>query len=77
MTTTTQPGTAGETEATMASTTTPVFTIAPKPATGNGDIDGYSATCPDCGYVIAYSIESMVRRDMTGHMVNYCRGGAE
>jgi len=46
--------------------------ITAKPATGNGDIAGFAATCTGCGYVISYSIRNMVIRDMTGHVSTYC-----
>jgi len=39
-----------------------------------GTLAGYAATCNGCGYVISYTIESMVVKDMNGHCANYCKG---
>lgn len=51
---------------------TVTFSIDAQPASGHGDIDGYTAACPCCGYRITYSIARMVAADMGGHISRYC-----
>jgi hypothetical protein len=47
--------------------TAPAITIAAKPATGNGDLDGHEATCT-CGWHVASSILSLAHEWSRDHL---------
>jgi hypothetical protein len=39
-----------------------------------GMLAGYVGTCKGCGFVISYTWEPAVAKDMSGHCANYCKG---